>query len=76
MASAGVLRDHGQETRERKEINNTIFNSSDEKHVENLLDNNKIDYVYVPEGTNFASHNKPFVMEVFKNPQATIYAVN
>jgi len=76
LASAGVLRDHGQETRERKEINNTIFNSSDGKLVGDLLDNNKIDYVYVPKGTNFASYNKPFVMEVFKNPQATIYAVN
>src|SRR3989344_6001224 len=74
LASAGGLRDHGQKTREREDINRSIFNSGDGGQVKSLIDKNSIDYVYVPEGTNFASYNKPFVIEVFKNPQATIYA--
>lgn len=76
LATAGVLRDHGQETREREDNNNTIFYSEEKKLVESLLYKNNIDYIYVPEGTNFSSYDQPFVTEVFKNSQATIYAVN
>lgn len=75
LSGAGVLRDHGQNTKSRENIDRIIFSSSDENVVLKLLKENNINYVYVPTGRDFAAKNSKDVQKVFQNGKATIYKV-
>lgn len=74
LVGAGVLRDHGQDTRRREDVVKRIFTQNDPKIVKELLRENQIEYIYLPEGTQFAAlrGNPSFLQIVFDNTKYRI----
>ncbi len=75
LSGAGVLRDHGQDTKSREVAEKTIFTSSNNVEVEDLLKKNQIEYIYLPKNYSFKSENRPYLRKVFENEAAIIFEV-
>lgn len=74
LSGAGVLRDHGQDTKYRENTVKTVFTSNKSSAVVRLLKENGVDYVYVHKDVNFNSDNNYF-KKVFDNKTVRIYEV-
>ncbi len=73
LAGAGVMRDHGQNTKNREDIVSSIYKSNNSDLVKEQLLENKIDYVYVREGSDYLNNLKMnFLKPVFKNEKISI----
>lgn len=75
LAGAGTLRDHGQDTADREKAVKTIFTSGNSLEVEQVLKNNHINYLYLPNGYPFEYGSKTFLKKVFGNEAADILQV-
>lgn len=73
LSGAGVLRDHGSDTRIKKAVVSGILNSDDSVLVKNLISINKIDYLYLPQGDSFRLQENESISEIkFQNQKIKI----
>lgn len=75
LIGSGTLRDHGQNTKAREATLRMIYTSTDAKLVSKLLEQNKIDYLYLSRGVGLSLKNAAFLQKVFGNNAASIYKV-
>lgn len=77
LAGAGVLRDHGLDTKRNKAEVSAIINSNDYLDVYQKLKNNQINYIYLPVDMKLAAgDNTPLLEKVYSNEKIRILKFN
>ncbi|MBI3342008.1 hypothetical protein HY024_02700 [Candidatus Curtissbacteria bacterium] len=75
LSGAGVLRDHGQDTKAREAVEKIVFTNDDDQTVEQALKNNKINYIYIPKTQHFKTSGRNYLKKVFENNGTVIFEV-
>ncbi|MCR4325027.1 MAG: hypothetical protein NUV69_05060 [Candidatus Curtissbacteria bacterium] len=76
LSGAGVLRDHGQDTKSREGIVRVVFSSSDPLEIKNNLKGNSISYLYVEKNVYESRfQNLDFLQKVYFNDKSIVLKV-
>lgn len=71
-----IIQSHGVDTAQRVKDQETIIADTNKKVVKNLLQKNKISYIYLSSQTELAKYPPSFLKSVYQNSEVSILKVN
>jgi hypothetical protein len=77
LCGSGILEDHGADIEQRVAAETTMFLDENVSRLSDAIEENHIDYIYVPAGFLFGTNQtRDFLLPVYKNSEVEILRVD